>query len=130
MITIEVGIVSADAAALAAFYCNGFGFTVERVLDFPQGTVHRLRRDDACCKIYQPAAGAAGRPAVEPWHANAGICYAALHVDDAGGEVTRVVRAGGSLLVPLTNHRPGAWFALVADPEGNVWEVLEEPDQA
>ncbi|MCU1391374.1 MAG: Glyoxalase/bleomycin resistance protein/dioxygenase [Ilumatobacteraceae bacterium] len=129
MITLEVGIVSDDAAGLAAFYRDGFGFTVERVLQFPQGTVHRLRRDDACCKIYQPAEGAADRPAAEPWHANAGICYAALHVDDASAEVARAVRAGGSVLVPLSNHRPGAWFALVADPDGNVWEVLQEADQ-
>ncbi|MCU1400007.1 MAG: Glyoxalase/bleomycin resistance protein/dioxygenase [Acidimicrobiales bacterium] len=130
MTTLEVGIVTVDAAALAAFYRDGFGFTVERVLEFPQGTVHRLRRDDACCKIYQPAAGAADRLTAEPWHANAGICYAALHVDDARAEVARAVGAGGSVLVPLSNHRPGAWFALVADPEGNVWEVLQETDQA
>lgn len=126
MTALEAGIVSADAVRLAAFYCDGLGFSIERVLEFPQGSVHRLRRDEARLKIHQPIGGAEDRPHVEPWFRFSGHCYAALHVDDAAGEVERAVRAGAALLVPVTNHRPGAWFALIADPEGNVWEVLQE----
>lgn len=126
MITLEAGIVTADAERLAAFYCTGLEFEVERVLEFPQGTVHRLRRGDACLKVYQPANGAAAGPLSDPWHEHAGFCYAALHVDDAAAEVARVTSAGGSVLVALASHRPGAWFALIADPEGNVWEILQE----
>jgi hypothetical protein len=29
-------------------------------------------------------------------------------------------------VVEVVAHRPGARFALVRDPQGNVWEVLEE----
>ena len=28
--------------------------------------------------------------------------------------------------VVITNHRPGAWFSLIRDPEGNTWEILQE----
>jgi predicted enzyme related to lactoylglutathione lyase len=126
MTTLEAGIVTADAARLVAFYRDGLGFTVEQSLQFPQGTVHRLRRDQARCKIYQPAGGAEPRAEAAPWHQFSGFCYAALAVDDAAAEVARAVSAGATVLVALTNHRPGAWFALIADPEGNVWELLQE----
>ena len=126
MTALEAGIVSADAAPLAQFYCYGHGFTVERVLQFPQGDVHRLRRDEARLKIHQPVGGVEHRPAADPWFRYNGHCYAALHVDDAAAEVARAATAGASVLVAVTNHRPGAWFGLIADPEGNVWEILQE----
>ena len=126
MTSLEVGIVSGDSNRLVAFYREGLGFTVDRVLEFPQGTVQRLCRDEARLKIYQPADGAGLRREADPWHQYAGVCYAALHVDDPAAEVTRAVDAGASILVPLNTHRPGAWFALIADPEGNVWEILHE----
>ena len=37
-----------------------------------------------------------------------------------------VAGAGGTVLTATTEHRPGAAFALVADPDGNVWELLQE----
>lgn len=126
MTALEAGIVSADAARLAQFYCDGLGFTVERVLQFPQGDVHRLRRDEARLKIHQPAGGVEDRSRPDPWFRFNGFCYAALHVDDAAAEVERAAQAGAAVLTAVTNHRPGAWFALIADPEGNVWEILQE----
>jgi uncharacterized glyoxalase superfamily protein PhnB len=56
MTWLEVGIVTDDDSALVAFYTAAFGFEVERLLEFPQGTVHRLRCGDAGLKIYRPAA--------------------------------------------------------------------------
>lgn len=130
MTTLEAGIVSVDAAALAAFYQQALGFETHLVLTFPQGEVHRLRRDRAELKIYQPADGARERPMRDPWFADTGFAYAALHVDDAEVEVQRVTAAGGTVLTPVTAHRPGARFALIADPDGNVWEILEETPDA
>jgi len=126
MTMLEAGIVSADAQRLAEFYRDGLGFSIERVLEFPQGSVHRLRRDEARLKIHQPVGGAEARPPAEPWSRFSGHCYAALHVDDAAAEVERAVRSGASVLVAVSSHRPGAWFGLIADPEGNVWEILQE----
>jgi len=126
MTSIELGIVTDDHERLVAFYVQGFGFEIERVLEFPQGIVHRLRNGDACCKIFRPAGGAEHRPAADPWHRYRGIGYGALHVDDAELTVERAVAAGGTVIMPVTSHRPGAKAALVADPDGNVWEVLEE----
>ncbi len=123
---LELGIVTDDDAFLVAFYVAGFGFEVERVLEFPQGTVHRLRCGDAGLKIYRPASGAEHRPVAEPWHRYRGIGYGALHVADAKSVVERAVEAGAMVVMPVAGHRPGAKVALIADPDGNVWEILEE----
>ena len=127
MTTLEIGIVTDAADRLVAFYRDGFGFSVERSLTFPQGTVHRLRCGQARCKIFQPESGAEHRPPAEPWHRYRGIGYGALHVDDAEATVLAAVAAGATVVMPVTSHRPGARAALLADPDGNVWEVLEEP---
>lgn len=125
-VQLEAGIVSRDGAALASFYEDGFAFAVESVRSFPQGDVWRLVRGEARLKIYQPAGGAADGPVAEPWHQYRGFAYSALHVHDAAGELERMTVSGATVLVELTEHRPGAQFALLADPEGNVWELLQE----
>lgn len=127
---VEVGIVTADAPGLVAFYRDGLGFSVESVRTFPQGEVHRLRSGEARCKLYQPAEGVVARPPAEPWHAHPGMAYGALLVDDADAVVDRARAAGATVLVEVVSHRPGARYALLRDPEGNVWEILEESDDA
>ena len=125
-IGVEVGIVARDAARLAAFYCEGLGFEVDTVVELPQGSVTRLRRAGARCKLFQPAEGVTERPAADPWFAHPGITYAALLVDDAEAEVARARSAGAEVVTEVVAHRPGARYALLRDPEGNVWEILEE----
>ncbi len=126
VISLEVGFITDDASALVRFYTEALGFDVHLHFDYPQGSVHRLRRDGACLKVFQPAGGVEHRPAPDPWHRFAGVGYAALHVDDAEAEVERIVAGGGTVLSPVVSHRPGAWYALIADPQGNVWEILQE----
>jgi uncharacterized glyoxalase superfamily protein PhnB len=123
---LEAGLVTHDAAGLAAFYVDAMGFEVESVRRFPQGDVHRLRRGEARLKLYQPATGAAQAAPKEPWFRDAGFAYAALLVDDAEALVERARAAGATVVVEVVAHRPGARFALVRDPQGNVWEVLQE----
>ena len=122
---LESGIVTTDGAALASFYEAAMGFTVERVLDFPQGVVRRLRNGEAQLKIFQPA-NAVEWSGPEAWNGVVGFRYAALHVDDAVAAVLAATAAGATVLTDVTHHRPGAAFALIADPDGNVWEILQE----
>jgi len=125
-VRIEPGIVTGDGAALAGFYCDALGFSVDAVLTFPQGVVRRLRRGEARLKLYQPARTAETAPPAGQWPDRAGWAYAALHVSDAAAEVEAVRAGGGTVVTEVTNHRPGACFAMIADPEGNVWELLQE----
>ena len=124
--SLSAGIVTDDVDELIAFYTAGLGFAVESTSQFPQGTVVRLRRDEARCKLYAPANGATRPSRPDPWFRDAGFAYAALHVDDVDAVATRAADAGASVLTPPTSHRPGARFALITDPQGNVWELLSE----
>jgi uncharacterized glyoxalase superfamily protein PhnB len=125
-VDLEAGIVSTAADELAAYYEAAFGFSVVARYDFPQGRVVRLRLDGAGLKIFQPADAARRPPLPEPWHRDAGFAYAALHVADVAAVHRRALDHGARGLVEPVAHRPGARYALVADPEGNVWELLEE----
>lgn len=122
----EVGLVSADAETLVSFYVGAFGFVRAHRLEFAEGVVHRLVADGGRLKVFEPRPAPRARVHPAPWHAESGFAYAALHVTEIAAVVDRAVGAGADVRVPVTNHRPGAWFALLADPEGNLWEVLEE----
>jgi predicted enzyme related to lactoylglutathione lyase len=123
---LELGIVARDAALLAEFYVSGLGFEVVAHFTFPQGSVRRLRRGPARCKLFQPADAVLDRPAGDTWHAYRGVTYGALLVTDADAEVARAAAAGAAVVQEPISHRPGARYALLADPEGNIWEILEE----
>lgn len=125
-VRLSAGIVTDAPEELLSFYASGLGFAVESTSEFPQGTVHRIRRDEARCKIYAPAAGAARPERADPWFRDAGFAYAALLVEDVAATATRAEQAGATVLEPPTEHRPGAMYALIADPQGNVWELLQE----
>lgn len=122
----SIGIVTDDPDALLAFYADAFGFTVESSSEFPQGVVHRLRAGDAHLKLYAPAEGAATPERPEPWFRDRGMAYAALHLTDASTAAHAAREAGGTVVTEPVSHRPGAVYALVRDPEGNVWELLQE----
>ena len=126
MTALEAGIVTNDIDGLTAFYTVGLGFEITRDLSFPQGRVRRLRRGDARLKLFHPVGTEVVPHRTAHWSEHRGFAYAALHVDDAEHTVARAVAAGARLLTPVTAHRPGARFALVADPESNVWEILED----
>jgi catechol 2,3-dioxygenase-like lactoylglutathione lyase family enzyme len=122
----EVGIVTDDAARLVAFYRAGLGFEVDAVHTFARGTVHRLRRGQARCKLFEPSMVTVDRAAADPWYRARGTSYAALLVEDADAEVARARAAGAEILEEVAAHRQGARYALLRDPAGNVWEILEE----
>ncbi len=124
--SLSAGIVTDEPGELLSFYAIGLGFEVESTTEFPQGTVHRLRRDEARCKLYTPSAGAVRPPRPEPWFRDAGFAYAALHVDDVSAVAAKAEGAGATVLTAPTSHRPGAVYALIADPQGNVWELLQD----
>ena len=133
MDVLEAGLVARDLPALEGFYVAAMGFAVVDRRDVPGfGTVVRLRRGDALLKLYAPA-GALDAPRTEPvddgWYRPGGWRYAALRLggpDVVTGLAEAVVAAGGQLVLAPRSHRPGASVAVVADPEGNVWELLAD----
>jgi hypothetical protein len=102
---------------------------VER-LDFEVGTVCKLRRGAARVKLFFPREPLDPVTTIEPWFRPGGWRYAALNVeraDDVDALAAGVEVAHGRVLIAPTNHLGTGRLALIADPEGNAWELLAEP---
>jgi uncharacterized glyoxalase superfamily protein PhnB len=126
---LEAGIVGRERDVLLPFYVDILGFEIIDRLEFPDGFLVKLRRDGARVKIFFPTASPSPPPAVDPYWAVAGWRYAALLFDDHDAMhtvVARVDASNGRVVMAPQQHRPGAEAGLVADPEGNVWELLWE----
>jgi predicted enzyme related to lactoylglutathione lyase len=52
-----------------------------------------------------------------------------VHVDSLDRMVAEVIRLGGEVLRPKTAVPKTAWYAVVADPEGNIFAIWQ-PDEA
>ena len=61
-----------------------------------------------------------------------------VHVDSLDDTLERIVELGGSVVRPKTAVPKAAWYAVVADPEGNIFAIwqadplampLPEPDE-
>jgi uncharacterized protein len=125
VITLEVR----DAQALRAFYTQ-LGF-VEAVFD-DNGTVHLLGdgivivlspRDDLTAAAWvapsQRADGAFGGAVLT-------VRVGAGELVDVGCELVRL--AGGTVMAEPSATLWGSRRAYVADPEGNIWQLLWAPD--
>ena len=96
------------------------------------GSIVRLRRGDALLKLYAPA-GPVDAPPLAPiddhWYRPGGWRYVALRLggpDAVAALADAAVAGGGQSVLAPRSHRPGASVAVVADPEGNVWELLAD----
>ena len=130
MTELEAGIVGHDRDALVAFYTDVLGFTLTQELAFDTiGLVLKLRRDGARLKLFFPVGDVDAPTAVEPWFRPGGWRYAALYLGarpDLEGIIAATESGGGRVVLAPTAHRVDAVTALIADPEGNHWELLWE----
>ena len=126
MKALEAGIISANATRLAEFYVKALGFEIVKRLDYPEGLVYRLANGAALCKIFQPVSDAPIELKRQNWREYSGFSYAALHVEDADAVVESARAHGAAVISEPRSHRPGARFAMIADPDGNIFEILEE----
>ena len=123
---IDLGIITRDAERLLAFYRDLLGLPLEGVIPMPTGdTMHRLKAGESVIKIVQldrePAADAVpgGIPAAT------GYRYWTMTVSNLQEMVAECQEAGYNVVVPPKDVRPGVTIAIVADPDGNWVEFLQ-----
>lgn len=124
--SIDLGIITRDAERLLAFYRDLLGLPLEGVIPMPTGgTMHRLKAGESVIKIVQldrePAADAVpgGIPAAT------GYRYWTMTVSNLQEMVAECQEAGYNVVVPPKDVRPGVTIAIVADPDGNWVEFLQ-----
>jgi predicted enzyme related to lactoylglutathione lyase len=103
-----------EPAKLAEFYRSVLGWQIEKAPGVDYWRIHIAPGT--------PGGGLTFRPIPEhrSW-----VQY--LRTDSVDGTVERVIERGGSVVREKTAVPKTAWYAVVADPEGNVFAIWE-PD--
>jgi predicted enzyme related to lactoylglutathione lyase len=121
-----LGIHARDPARLLAFYCEYLGFPVVDELDLPDRGVHLwflqvgVGRIKIIANNQPPAASNPGGGV----HAATGIRYFTVSVTGLDGALEGIVAAGGREVRPVVELN-GARIAMLEDPEGNCFELVE-----
>jgi glyoxylase I family protein len=128
----HVGLAVRDLAAAAAWYCAAFGYRRElnlRVDPIDLDIVMLLHpaHGDRLELLHRPGSAGGPKPA-DPAAAALSETYGhiAFDVPDLDLAFDRVVGLGaGPVMTPRPSPEPGVRMAFVADPEGNLVELLQ-----
>jgi lactoylglutathione lyase len=126
----HVGLSVGSVESAAAFYGEAFGFEHEFAFDLPGG-IHGLmllHPSGARLELFEHPEGEGGLQGAAPIESlrTRGYGHFAWGTDDIEAVYERALLAGASSLVePSQSPEPGVKFAFVADPEGNLVELLE-----
>src|SRR6185437_1887895 len=104
-----------EPAKLAEFYQLLFGWKIEQA---PGLDYWRIQTGATHCDQVNGGLTYRPLPELRSW-----IHY--LHVDSLDHTVEELLKLGGTVLRPRTALPKTAWYAVVADPEGNVFPVWE-----
>lgn len=130
----HVGLTVHDLGAAAEWYCAAFGYVRELTLrvepiDLDIVMLLHPRHGDRLELLHRPGSVLGMRPA-NPAEAALSETYGHIAFDVRGLDDTyaRVVSLGARpVLEPQPSPEPGVRMAYVADPEGNLVELLERP---
>jgi len=126
----HVGLPVADLDRSVAWYREALGLTRESTAGVPEGVAFMVaptgERFELLAVDVEPSVWN------EPIAAlRAGVPHTAWTVDDLDATHARAVEAGGrSLWTPRGTPEPGLRIAFVADPDGNLVELLSSAEEA
>jgi len=128
----HVGLSVADLDAAAGFYTSAFGF--ERQLAFelsphPIRGVMLAHPGGFRLELFEHSASVPGLRAATPIeaHATRGYSHFALTAPDIDEAFAAALAAGARPVIePRPSPEPGVRFAFMADPEGNLVELVEK----
>ncbi|SRR6266536_3312686 len=130
----HAGLAVADLAAARSWFCDVFGLEPELtlrvdVLDLGIEMLIHPEHGYRLELLHRPGSGTDGKPA-NPAEAalREGYGHVAFDVTDLDAAYDRAVARGAkSVMPPGPSPEPGIRMAWVADPEGNLVELLHRP---
>jgi lactoylglutathione lyase len=132
----HVGLNVADLAAAEEWYVAAFGYARElaaRVDAFDLDIVMLLQpeRGDRLELLHRPGSRPGLRAATPPEAVlTEGFGHVAFDVDGVDAEFDRLVALGARpVMTPRPSPEPGVRMAFVADPEGNLVELLDRENR-
>ena len=123
---IDIGIIAKDIDAMITFYSEGLGLELEASIPMPGGgTMNRFKVGDSIVKVIalDPAAPAEAPPG--GIRGATGYRYWTIHIPNLEETVDKIVGDGYKVVMPAKTIREGIAIAIVADPDGNWVELLE-----
>lgn len=134
----HAGLAVADLGAAAAWFCDVFGLVPELTLrvDAIDLSIEMLIHPVFGYRLellHRPGTGATGGKPANPAEAalRAGYGHVAFDVTDLDSAFDRAVARGARpVMPPCSSPEPGVRMAFVADPEGNLIELLHREHTA
>ena len=122
---IDLGIITNNLDAMLTFYGEQLGLEVESVIDMPGGGVmHRFKAGASIVKVIETDPKPNLTAAPGGIRGATGYRYWTLHISDLEDKVASLEAAGVKVVVPVKEIRTGITIAIVADPDGNWVELL------
>jgi lactoylglutathione lyase len=128
----HVGLSVADLEAAEQFYTSAFGFERQLVFELsPHPIRGMMMTHPSGCRfeLFEHAESAPGVKAAGPIeaHATHGYNHFALSAPDIDAVFAAALEAGARPVIePRPSPEPGVRFAFLADPEGNLVELVEK----
>lgn len=122
---IDIGIITNNLQPMLNFYSAQLGLEEEAVIDMPGGGVmHRFKAGESIVKIIELDPQPAAEAPPGGIRGATGYRYWTLHVTNLDALVEELQAANVEVVVPVKTIREGVTIAIVADPDGNWVELL------
>ena len=125
---IDLGIITANGAAMVEFYRDVLGFRHEGDISL-EGVgikvMHRLWFGDSLIKISEPVSPPPARAAPGGITGATGYRYWTMTVSNLDEVLAACEAAGRKIVWPKREVRPGVSVGMVEDPDGNWVEFLQ-----
>jgi glyoxylase I family protein len=126
-LSLDVGLVTAEAAPMAAFYRDVLELPYLGEVTLPGlGVLRKFQCGHSLIKLLAPFEAPERGTKGAGFAGVAGIRYFTLTVADLAASLERCRRAGAPVLVEATTVRPGVMAAMVEDPDGNAVELMTQ----
>jgi lactoylglutathione lyase len=129
----HVGVSVRDLDAMTRWYSDVLDLSPDFLIDVPQVRLRGVMLRSAegfRVELLERQGSVPGSPGTSPADAlmTQGLGHWSLHVLDLEAVFERFVRAGAGVIAPIgPSPQPGAKFAYLSDPEGNLIELLQRP---
>jgi predicted enzyme related to lactoylglutathione lyase len=122
----DFGIVVRNEALMLAFYRDVMALPYKGEMKVPGGALHQFSLGSSILKLMVPPAAPEAGPAPGDIQDSTGLRYWTIWVEDLDEAVGSCVAGGATEVRPIVDVGRGLRYAVIADPEGNMAEFIEQ----